>query len=154
MPERRSWDAYFMAIAREAATRSTCERRQVGAVLVREKHLLTTGYNGAPKGLAHCGEVGCLREARSVPSGERHELCRGLHAEQNAVIQAAVHGVSTEGATLYCTARPCSLCAKSLINAGVRHVVYGTYYHDELAEAMLDEAGIVVNALYEKEGAE
>ncbi len=141
---RPSWDEYFMRIAREVAGRSTCLRRKVGAVMVRDKRILTTGYNGAPRGIVHCEERGCLRDELKVPSGERHELCRGLHAEMNALLQAAVHGVGVEGSTLYCTNRPCSLCAKMLINAGVKRIVIGEGYPDELGEELLKEAGIPV----------
>ncbi len=141
---RPSWDEYFMRIAREVAGRSTCKRRRVGAVMVRDKRILTTGYNGAPRGIVHCEERGCLRDELAIPSGERHELCRGLHGEMNALLQAAVHGVGVEGATLYCTNRPCSLCAKMLINAGVRRIVIAEGYPDELGEELLKEAGIPV----------
>lgn len=141
---RPSWDDYFMHITREVAKRSTCLRRQVGAILVKDKHILSTGYNGAPRGLPHCEEVGCLREQNDIPSGERAELCRGLHAEQNAIIQAAVHGISIPGATLYCTTQPCILCAKMLINAGVIRIVYEGPYPDELARDMLAEAGVAL----------
>ena len=134
---RPSWDEYFMEIAHLVAKRSTCLRRQVGAVLVREKRLLATGYNGAPSGMEHCEAVGCLRARLGIPSGERHELCRGIHAEQNVIIQAARHGISTEGATLFCTISPCFICAKMLVQAGVRHVVYGEGYPDEKALEML-----------------
>ena len=113
---RLSWDQYFLNIAKEIAKRSVCLRHQVGAVLVRGKRILTTGYNGAPSGLRHCSEIGCMREQQQIPSGQRHELCRGLHAEQNAIIQAGLHGVSIRGAALYCTNLPCSICAKMLIN--------------------------------------
>jgi dCMP deaminase len=139
---RPSWDQYFMQISTLVATRSTCMRRQVGALLVKDRNILATGYNGVPSGISHCDEVGCLREQLDVPSGERHELCRGLHAEQNAIIQAARHGVNIEGATLYCTDSPCGICSKMLINAGVRNIVYGRGYPDELAHEMLSEAGI------------
>ena len=139
---RPSWDEYFMDITRVVASRSTCLRRQVGAVVVKDKRLLTSGYNGAPQGLAHCLEVGCLRERMGIPSGERHELCRGLHAEQNAIVQAALHGVGIAGATLYCTHQPCSACAKMIINAGIRRIVFEHPYPDELACALLDEAGV------------
>lgn len=142
---RPSWDDYFMEIATVVATRSTCLRRQVGAVVVKDRRILATGYNGAPAGLRHCLEVGCLRENMGVPSGEKHELCRGLHAEQNAVIQAALHGVSMAGSTVYSTHKPCSLCAKILINAGVTDIVYGSGYADKLADEMLKEAGINVS---------
>jgi len=139
---RPSWDEYFMNLARQAATRSTCLRRQVGAVLVRDKRVLATGYNGAPRGIAHCLEIGCLREQLGIPSGERHELCRAIHAEQNAIIQAAVHGVGIEGATLYTTLQPCILCAKTLINCGVREIHYAEGYPDELSAEMFAEAGV------------
>ncbi|CUH95484.1 hypothetical protein P22_1555 [Propionispora sp. 2/2-37] len=139
---RPSWDEYFMKMARVAATRSTCLRRQVGAVIVKDKRILTTGYNGAPQGIRHCSETGCLREAAGIPSGERHELCRGTHAEQNAIVQAAFHGVQIEGATLYCTHQPCSVCTKMIINAGIKRIIYENAYPDTLAVAMLEEAGI------------
>ncbi|MCR4401185.1 MAG: cytidine/deoxycytidylate deaminase family protein [Firmicutes bacterium] len=141
---RPSWDEYFMEIAKLVASRSTCLRRQVGAIAVRDRRILATGYNGAPTGLAHCGEVGCLRAEREVPSGERHELCRGLHAEQNVIIQAALHGISIKGATIYCTNHPCVLCAKMLVNAGVLEIVYAGDYPDELASVILGDAGINV----------
>ncbi|MFP4056903.1 MAG: deoxycytidylate deaminase [Candidatus Brocadiia bacterium] len=141
---RPSWDEYFVKIAFDVAERSTCLRRKVGAILVKNKRILATGYNGAPSGLSHCEDVGCLREQQQVPSGQRHELCRGLHAEMNAFLQAAVHGVSTDGATLYVTVFPCSLCAKMIINAGVRRVVEAGDYPDELARPLLEEAGIPV----------
>jgi dCMP deaminase len=140
---RPSWDEYFMQIADVAATRSTCLRRRVGAVLVYDRRILATGYNGVPSGIAHCSERGCLREELGVPSGTQHELCRGLHAEQNALIQAARHGgIAADGATLYCTTQPCVQCAKLLVNAGVRRIVYRESYPDELAAALLAEAGI------------
>lgn len=139
---RPDWDTYFMEMARLASLRSSCLRRAVGAVLVRDKRLLATGYNGVPSGVTHCEETGCLREKLNVPSGERHELCRGLHAEQNAIIQAALHGVSTKGAVLYCTNLPCIICAKMLINSGVRKVYYLDGYCDTLTEQMLSEVGL------------
>ena len=129
-----------MEMAQVASKRSTCMRRSVGAVIVKDKRLLATGYNGTPRGMAHCEEVGCLRTKLNVPSGKMHELCRGIHAEQNAVIQAAVHGVSVEGGTLYCTHQPCVVCTKILINAGIRRIVYANPYPDELAENMMKEA--------------
>ena len=141
---RPSWDEYFMRIAHDVAERSTCLRRKVGAILVKGKRILATGYNGAPSGLRHCEEVGCIREEQNVPSGERHELCRGLHAEMNAFLQAAVHGVSTLGSTLYTTTYPCSLCAKMIVNAGVERVIEGGAYPDELASEVLGEAGVPV----------
>jgi dCMP deaminase len=133
-----------MDIAFLVAKRSTCRRRQVGAIAVADKRILATGYNGAPSGLAHCLEVGCLREELGVASGERHELCRGLHAEQNVIIQAAYHGVSIRGATLYCTNLPCSICSKMLINAGVVNIVYQDGYADSMTEEMLQAAGVTL----------
>jgi dCMP deaminase len=140
--DRPSWDDYFMEMAQVVARRSTCLRRSVGALLVREKRILATGYNGAPAGLPHCEEVGCRREQLGIPSGERQELCRGLHAEQNAIIQGALHGVSLRGSVLYSTTQPCVTCAKMLINAGVIRVVYQGEYSDEMALEMLNQAGI------------
>ena len=142
--ERPSWDDYFMGIARQVARRGTCLRRSVGAVVVLDKRILSTGYNGAPSGLPHCAETGCLRDQLNVPSGERHELCRGLHAEMNALIQGARHGIKLEGATLYSTHMPCSLCAKMIINTGIVRVVASAGYPDPLARRMLGEAGIEV----------
>lgn len=142
--KRPSWDEYFMDIVGVVARRSTCVRRKVGAALVRDRRILSTGYNGAPSGMAHCLDRGCLRLEMNVPSGERHELCRGLHAEQNAIIQAALHGVSTAGATLYCTHQPCILCVKMLINAGVKRVVFQGDYPDALALELLNEAGLEI----------
>jgi dCMP deaminase len=133
-----------MSITKMVAKRSTCLRRHVGAILVKDKRILATGYNGAPSGLRHCEEVGCLREDTSIPSGERHELCRGLHAEQNAIIQAAYHGFSIRGATLYCTNKPCVICSKMLINAGIRKILYEDGYDDSLADQMLKEADIEI----------
>ena len=142
MTIRPTYDEYFMKMAYLAASRSTCLRRQVGAVLVKEKHVLSTGYNGPPKGLKHCDETGCLREQLGVPSGERHEICRGLHAKQNAIIQAAMFGVSIKDSVLYVTNTPCVVCAKMLINAGVTEIVYDGEYPDDLAMQMLAESTI------------
>jgi dCMP deaminase len=142
MTKRPTWDEYFMKITRIVAERSTCMRRMVGAIIVIDKKIVSTGYNGAPKGLRHCLEIGCLREQKGVPSGERHELCRGAHAEQNAIIQAAGSGTSMEGATMYCTDSPCSTCTKMIINAGIRKLVLGKKYPDELGEELIREAGI------------
>ena len=140
--QRPDWDDYFMEIAHLVAKRSSCLRRKVGALLVLDKRILSTGYNGAPAGLAHCNEVGCIREQLKIPSGERHELCRGLHAEQNAIIQAAVHGVAIKGAELYCTHYPCAVCAKMLVNAGIKSLKLAANYPDELAKAIFAEAGL------------
>jgi dCMP deaminase len=142
---RPAWDDYFLDIVGLVAKRATCLRRRVGAALVRDRRILSTGYNGAPSGLRHCLEIGCLRERLRIPSGERHELCRGLHAEQNAIIQAALHGVSVKGATLYCTNHPCMICAKMIINAGIVRIVVGGEYRDNLAEEMLAEANVEVS---------
>ena len=144
MNTRPDWDEYFMAIAELVSTRSTCLRRRVGAVLVLERRILATGYNGAPSGLAHCTLETCLREKRQIPSGSQQELCRGLHAEQNVIIQAALHGVSTKGSILYCTHKPCSLCAKMIINAGISRIVYQNPYPDPLGDELVSEAGLEV----------
>ena len=143
--KRPTVDEYFMRMAHLAKSRSTCIRRSVGAIIVKDKRVLTTGYNGAPKGLKHCTEIGtCLREELGIPEGERHELSRGVHAEQNAIIQAAVFGVSIKGATIYVTHHPCSVCAKMLINADIKEIVYESGYPDELAKEILKESGIIV----------
>lgn len=151
MQKRPSWDEYFMTIAEQVATRSTCIRRQVGAVIVKDKRILATGYNGAPSGLAHCEVVGCLREQLQIPSGEHAELCRAIHAEQNAVVQAARSGVSIEGAAIYTTTQPCVLCAKILMNAGIVEIVFQGTYPDKLALEMLEESGISLRRM-EREG--
>jgi dCMP deaminase len=139
---RKSKDVYFSEIADLVSSRSTCLRNQVGAVIVKESQILSTGYNGAPKKLPHCADVGCIREEMGVTSGERHELCRGLHAEQNAIIQAAYHGVSVRGAKIYCTTRPCSICTKMIINAGINEIIYIEEYKDDLASQLVEEAGL------------
>ncbi|MDK2848942.1 MAG: dCMP deaminase [Desulfuromonadales bacterium] len=136
-----------MDIARLVARRSTCLRRQVGAVLVKDRNILATGYNGTPSGLRHCSEVGCVRQMQNVPSGQRHELCRGLHAEQNAIIQAAKHGTNISGSILFCTNTPCVICSKMIINAGIRQVVFLEGYPDRLSLDMLAESGIQVSKL-------
>ena len=141
---RPSWDTYFMDITFLVAKRSTCMRRAVGAIVVKDKRILSTGYNGAPTGIKHCNEAGCLREELNVASGEKHELCRGIHAEQNAIIQAAFHGVGIKGATLFCTNLPCSICAKMIINAGIKKICYHSGYADAISKEMLDAAGIEV----------
>lgn len=131
-----------MDITQLVAKRSTCLRRAVGAVIVKDKRILATGYNGAPIGVVHCVQTGCLREQLNVPSGERHELCRGVHAEQNAIIQAAYHGVSVKGATLFCTTQPCSICAKMIINAGIVKICYKEEYDNIMTKQMFKEVGI------------
>jgi len=140
--KRPTWDEYFMKITNLVAERSTCMRRMVGATIVKDKRIVSTGYNGAPKGLKHCLEIGCLREEMGIPSGERHELCRGAHAEQNAIIQAAGSGSNLDGATMYCTDSPCSTCTKMIINSGIRRLVLGKKYPDELGEKLISESGI------------
>jgi len=127
---RISWDDYFFDFAELASKRSTCLRRTVGAVLVKDKMVVATGYNGPPRGLPHCSETGCIRQDENVPSGQRHELCRGLHAEQNAIIQAAKSGVNINGAHLYCSTKPCAICTKMIINAGIKKVFYKKDYND------------------------
>lgn len=141
---RLPWPEYFMSIAFLVSERSTCLRRSVGALAVREKRILATGYNGAPSGLAHCLDIGCLRKELDIPSGQRHEICRGLHAEQNVVIQAAVNGLNISGADFYCTTHPCVLCAKILLNCNIRKLYYAASYPDELAAQMFAEAGVEV----------
>ena len=141
---RPDWDEYFLEIAALVSKRSTCLRRKVGALLVKEKRILATGYNGAPRGLPHCSETGCLRDKLKVPSGERHELCRGLHAEQNALLQASLHGVSVKDSILYCTNQPCIICTKMLINAGIGEVVIEKGYPDKMSMDFFNQAGILV----------
>jgi len=149
---RPLWDDYFMDITERVATRSTCLRRAVGAIVVKDKRILTTGYNGAPSNIRHCRESGCLRERLNVASGERHELCRGIHAEQNAIIQAALHGVSIKDSTLYCTNLPCSICAKMIINAGIKKIIYLSGYADALSEEMLTEARVEIIQFKQEKG--
>jgi dCMP deaminase len=147
---RISWDEYFMQIAHLVAQRCTCLRREVGAVIVKNKRMLATGYNGAPSGMEHCLEIGCMRDALKIPSGERHELCRGLHAEQNAIIQASLYGISVKDSTIYITNQPCIICAKMLINAGIREIVIAGQYPDKMAMDFLKEAGIQVRKFDKK----
>jgi len=141
--KRPTWDEYFAAITRQVSTRATCLRRKVGAVIVKDKRILATGYNGAPMGVRSCLERGsCLREELGVPSGERHEICRGMHAEQNAIIQAAYHGVRIRDSVIYVTNQPCILCAKMIINSGIRKIYYLEEYPDPLAIEILDEGKV------------
>ena len=140
--ERPSGHEYFMGITDLVAERSTCTRRKVGAVLVKDRRILCSGYNGAPSSVPHCRVTGCLREQLNVPSGEKHELCRGVHAEQNAIIQAAYHGIPVAGSVLYCTNQPCSICAKMIINAGISTVYYRDGYDDPLGLEMFEHAGL------------
>jgi len=140
---RPSWDEYFATITKQVASRSTCLRRKVGAIIVKEKRILATGYNGAPRGVRSSLEIGkCLREELGVPSGERHEICRGLHAEQNALIQAAYYGIQIKDSVIYSTHQPCVLCAKMIINAGIKKIYYFEEYPDKLAVDLLNEAEI------------
>ncbi|MFC2056104.1 cytidine/deoxycytidylate deaminase family protein [Chloroflexota bacterium] len=138
-------DEYFLKIASVVAERSTCRRHHIGAVAVRDKHILATGYNGAASGLKDCLELGCLRNELNIPSGERHEICRGIHAEQNVIIQAALHGVSFEGSTIYCTHTPCVLCAKMLVNTKIKRFVSYDTYNDREFLSLFKEASIEVD---------
>ena len=144
---RPSWDEYFLKLSKLVAKRATCLRRRVGAVLVKDKRILATGYNGAPRGLAHCLDIGCIRQKLKIPSGQRHELCRALHAEQNALIQASLYGISVKDATLYATNQPCIICAKMLINAGIKEIVIADGYPDKMAMEFLKEAGIKIKRI-------
>lgn len=141
---RLGWDEYFLQVAKLVSKRSTCRRRQVGAVAVGDKRILSTGYNGAPSGLAHCTDIGCMREKLKIPSGQRQELCRGLHAEQNVIIQAVIHKIDLKDSILYVTNQPCVTCSKMLIGVGIKKVVISKGYPDELAQRMLKEAGIKI----------
>lgn len=148
---RPSNDQYFMSMAYLVSSRSTCSRRKVGAVIVKDKHILSTGYNGSPKGTRHCEEMGCIRETLHIPSGTRHELCRGVHAEQNSIAQAAYFGVSVNGGTIYTTTFPCSMCAKILINSGIVEIVYDEGYMDDLSKDLLNETNIKIRKFVSEE---
>ncbi len=141
---RPGWDEYFLEIAFLVAKRSTCLRRKVGALVVKDRRILATGYNGTPSGIRHCAQTGCLREKMNVPSGQRHELCRGLHAEQNVLLQASLHGVSLKDSVLYVTNQPCLICTKMIINAGIKEVIMAGHYPDPMALEFLKEARIKV----------
>lgn len=145
--KRPIWDEYFLEVADLVSKRATCLRRRVGAVLVKDKRILATGYNGAPSGITHCEVTGCLREKLKIPSGERHELCRGLHAEQNVLLQAALYGVSTRDSILYVTNQPCIICAKMIINAGIKEIVIKGHYPDKMACDFLREAKVKIRTL-------
>jgi len=147
MTTRPRIDIYFLNIASIVATRSTCLRNHVGSVIVKNKRILSTGYNGAPSGMEHCLDIGCVRDLENIPSGTRHEKCRAVHSEQNAIIQAAIHGVSIEGATIYCTHQPCILCAKMIINANIKRVIYRNGYPDEDSLKFLHDASIEVERI-------
>ncbi|MCL2525983.1 MAG: cytidine/deoxycytidylate deaminase family protein [Coriobacteriia bacterium] len=142
--DRPSWDNYFMSIAEQVGSRSTCTRRKIGALIVRDKRILATGYNNVPSGIEHCTTKGCLRDELGIPSGERHELCRGIHAEQNAVVQAAKYGIAIDGSSMYTTTQPCILCGKIMINAGIKEIVFVGEYPDDLSRTMLEEAGVAL----------
>ncbi|MEW6008820.1 MAG: cytidine/deoxycytidylate deaminase family protein [Candidatus Omnitrophota bacterium] len=148
LDQRPSWDEYFMEISHLVSRRSTCLRRKVGAIIVKNRRILATGYNGTPSKITHCSDTGCLRIKLNIPSGERHELCRGLHAEQNALLQAALYGISVDGASLYITNQPCIICAKMIINAGIKEIVISDGYPDELAKEFLEEAGIRIRKVH------
>lgn len=139
---RPSFDETFMDICRSMARRTTCPRRAVGAVIAKENHILTTGYNGAPKGFPHPIEVGCVREELGIPSGQYSDVCPCLHAEQNAIVQAALFGVSVRDGTLYCTTQPCMSCARMVVNAGIRKIVFEHSYADPLSIGLLTTAGV------------
>lgn len=141
---RPDLDTYFMNMAKVASTMTTCTRRQVGAIIVKDKQVISTGYNGAPKNTKHCLDIGCLRDELKIPSGKSPELCRAVHSEQNAIIQAALNGRNTNGATIYCTHQPCCICAKMIINAGITRVVYEHSYPDDLSIQLMTEAGIEI----------
>jgi len=142
--QRPSWHEYFMEMAFHVAKRSTCLRRKVGAIIVKNKRILTTGYNGPPVNLPHCNEIGCIREKLNIPSGQKHELCRGIHAEQNSIIQAAIHGISINNSIIYCTHHPCSICTKMLINSNISKIYYKHGYPDSFAQEMLKDTRIEV----------
>ena len=146
-PLRPSWDEYFMKVAALVAERSTCLRHNVGAVIVKDKRIITSGYNGAAKGVKDCLELGCLRDALGIPSGTRHEICRAIHAEQNAIIQGAFHGISVSGGIIYCTHTPCMICAKMIVNANLKEVVSYQDYADEAAKKFLAEAGVTLRKI-------
>ncbi len=143
--KRLDIDEYFLKVASVVAERATCRRHHVGAVAVRDKHIMATGYNGAPFSAKDCLELGCLRDELNIPSGERHEICRGIHAEQNVIIQASLHGVSLEGSTIYATHTPCVLCAKMLVNTKIKRFVSFSKYNDDAFSDVFREAGIEVD---------
>jgi dCMP deaminase len=151
MEKRPSWDEYFLKMTMLVAERSTCRRHHIGAILVRNKYVLTTGYNGAASGTKDCLEIGCLRDELKIPSGTRHETCRAIHAEQNAIIQGAKHGININQSTLYCTHAPCSICAKMLINAGIERIVTYNKYNDKKALEYLKEANIKLDIVSKPE---
>jgi len=152
MNNRPSWHQYFLEMAFLASQRSTCLRRKVGAIIVKDYQVVATGYNGAPKHVPHCSETGCLRQKLNIPTGERHELCRGVHAEQNAIIQAAINGSVIKGSDLYCTNQPCVICTKMLINAEINSIYIAEVYADKLAQEMLIDAGVNMYKVDRKTG--
>lgn len=144
---RMSWDEYFMSIAYLTSKRSTCLRRSVGAIIVKDRHICSSGYNGAPSGMDHCLDIGCLREKMNIPSGKNHEICRGVHAEQNAILQAAMHGINIKDSVLYCTTHPCTQCAKMIINVGIRKIYYCENYVDQLAKEIFDQSTVHIEQI-------
>ena len=144
---RMSWDEYFMSIAYLTSKRSTCLRRSVGAIIVKDRHICASGYNGAPSGMDHCLDIGCLREKMNIPSGKNHEICRGVHAEQNAILQAAMHGINIKDSVLYCTTHPCTQCAKMIINVGIRKIYYCENYVDQLAKKIFDQSTVNIEQI-------
>lgn len=144
---RPSWDEYFLKLAFLVAERSTCRRHHVGAIIVRDKRILTTGYNGAPSGCKDCLELGCLRDEMNIPSGQRHELCRAVHAEQNAIIQAGVYGIDISNSTMYCTHSPCIICAKMIVNSKIKRLVVAKNYADESFKQLFEEANVEFKVL-------
>lgn len=146
--ERINWDEYFMEMAHLASKRSTCLRRQVGAVIVKDNHVIATGYNGSSKGSKHCDEIGgCIRQQLNIPSGEKLDICRAVHAEQNAIIQAAYNGMSTKDAVIYVTVSPCFTCGKMIVNAGIKEVIIAGMYPDEKTLELFDEVGVTVRKI-------
>ncbi|MDR1194983.1 MAG: cytidine/deoxycytidylate deaminase family protein [Endomicrobium sp.] len=145
--KRPSWDEYFMKLAWLVAERSTCLRHHVGAVIARDKRILTTGYNGAAAATKDCTELGCLRDELKIPSGQRHEICRAIHAEQNAIIQGGFHGINIKNSTLYCTHSPCVLCAKMIVNAGIKRVVACVGYPDQSFKELFNQAAIEYSSM-------
>lgn len=150
--KRPTWDEYFLEVAELVAKRSTCLRRHVGAIIVKDKRILATGYNGAPSGLAHCVDTGCLRDKLNIPSGQRHELCRALHAEQNVILQAVIHHIDISNSALYATNQPCIICAKMLINGGIKQIVVSSGYPDKMAKKFLKEAKVKIRTVKRNTG--
>lgn len=145
MNKRPTWEEYFKQMAKYAATRSTCLRRQVGAIAVMGNRIIATGYNGAPPNVTHCSERGCLRQKLNIPSGERHEVCYAMHAEQNLIVQCAQNGLSMKDSTVFCTTKPCFICTKMLYSVGIKSIYWDGDYPDEMTDNFLKEVGTVDN---------